>query len=699
MNAQTPMVPNIADAPPSEGGGELPEVDAFMQEHSTSVIDPRNWAADEATVRYINEHIVNVLPQVRQDMSALHEEWRQVARMAALMHDSTQRYKGRSNVYIPSYASARTTLVSQLKQGLFPSDDFLGVTDKERPEDPATPNALAVKTYVKWEITKNARLRRYMQGFLGSFIDYGYAVLKYWYDKETTGPRTMALSRTNGTGIVGYKHKAPVCREGLRVSARSVFDFYVYPYNIDDLNEAALVFEDIPVGRAYVQERQRKKEWENCDLMLEAQEIPEATQNQQEADSENLKAVTNRREHAGSDVADVLTVTELWCRMKLPKAAYMADEDADAPIPVKIVLAGDIIAEVRRNPFGHQRVPYLVHRDDPKPGSWFSKGKGHRVKGIQHLVNDFSNQMNDNGTLAMNPMVILNPTTMAGPITPFRPGGIWQTTDVQNGIRFDRPPIEQVQYGMNLVQLYAAMLADHSGATPSLQGKSAGGSGKTATGMQLLQKNAVTPLKDNVEDIEDMIMSPLIEAAWELGQQYRDEKFMIEVMGDTGGWRPKSMTKDQLQGDFLLEWLASNQQANAQQRAQQGMQFLQALTPPLVQLLMQNGYQVDPYPLMKRIYQDALGFRDFSQFIKKLPPQMQGMVGPDGQPMPGQPGQPPVPGQGDARSAAIQNPEGAAPDASTAADGEADAFAEMRRRVEEMTSEQGEEVPDNDAES
>ncbi len=680
----TPLIPHIEEAP----AGPPDEVTAFM-EASKDVTDDRNWALDPTVESYVLTHLYPILEQTRNDMMNLHEEWRTVARMAALIHDSGQRYKGRSNAYIPSYARARKTLVASLSQQLFPTDEYLSVTDKERPHESEPVEALAVKTYIQWEFEKNARLRQQMKPFLGSFIDYGFTVAKYWYEKDTKGTRTVSLKK-NLTALMSEKqYKNSPCREGLRFSTRSVFDFYVFPYNINDLKEATVVFEDIPVPRSYILERQRKKEWENADKMLDAPEVSTATQNSQEAQDENMGAVLNQRTHAGSDLGDILTVTEIWCNLVLPNAAYMEDEEKGTPVPCKVTMGGDVIAEVRRNPFWHQEPPYLEVRDDPKPGSFYSKGTGHFVKSIQYLVNDFSNQMNDNGTMGLNPMIIMNPSTMAGPLTPIKPGGIWQTTDVNGGIKFDRPPIEQIQYGMSLVTLYAGMLADHSGATPSLQGQNAGKGGKTATGMQILQKNASNPLKDMVEDIEGAVMTPLMFGTWILGQQYRDEEFMMEVMGDTGGWRPKSMTRQQLAGDYILRWMASNQAANAQQRGAQGMQLLAALTPPLVQLLMQNGHQVDPYQLLKRIYQDVMGFRDFDKFVK--PAQMQpGMPGA----MPGQPGQPGLPPGGDPRSAALQNPNGAAPEASTMAAGEGDEFAAIRAEVEAMTAEQGEQLPE-----
>lgn len=687
MTVPTALIPNIEEAQDGEGGSD-PVAD-FMEEHaSTSVADGRNWAKDASVVSYIHANLTSMLPQIRNDMLAMHEEWRSVARMVALMHDTGQRYKGRSNAYIPAYARAKKTLVASLSQGIFPTDEVAGVTSRERPNDPEPADALAVKSYLQWELEKNARIRRQMKPFLGNLVDYGFTVAKYWYEKAPKTKRTMKL------GPVGpvSSTKDDTQREGLRFSTRSVFDFYVFPYNIGELEEASLIFEDIPVPRSYILERKRAGDWENCDQMLEAPEIPEATTNAQEAQNENMKSVSNQRQFGDSDIGDILTVTEVWVDLVLPAAAYMADEEKGTPVPCKVVMAGDIIALVCRNPFWHQQAPYLCERDDKKVGSFYGKGVGFLVKSLQYLLNDFSNQMNDNGTMGLNPMTLVNPSTLAGPLTPIKPGGVWLTTDVQNGIKFDRPPIEQIQYGMALITLYSGMLADYTGATPSLQGQSQGKGGKTATGMQLLQKNAMNPLKDMVEDLEESVMSPLMYGCWKLGQQYRPLAFMMEVMGDTGGWNPKSMNKSALRGDFIFRWLASSQAANAQQRAAQAMQLLSTLTPPLVQLLAQNGHQVDPYPLMERIYKDVMGFRDFSKFVKPLQQQM---LGPDGQPMgPGAPGQPPGPG-GDPRSAALQNPNGAESEASTMAPGEGDEFAVLRQQVEAATAEQGQEPGDD----
>lgn len=680
---QTNLVPTIA-----EDEGPEDQLAPF----ATSVDDDRNWAEDEEVKAYIRQHVYPLLDQTRNDMIPLHEEWKATARMTTLTHDSGQRYKGRSNVYVPSYAKAKKIIVKSIMQGVFPSDDVTSVTDTERPEDAETPNALAVKTYLQWAF-KEAKLKNALKPGIGEFVDYGMMVIKFWQEKNSRGFKQGRKKFDLATQMTKDDYSYMSKKFGLRVSARSAYDFYIFPMNINDIEEATLVFEDLDVSIGYIKERGRTKEWVNIDKALNAPFISEHLNTQQDRQSDQQGSVTNPTLHAGSDLGEIRMITEIWCEIQLPDSAYMEDEEV-IPVPCKIIMAGDEIMQCVRNPFWFQRHPYLVTRDDPKPGNFFSKGTGKLISGLQYLMNDFTNQMNDNGIMAMNPMIIYNPSTMAGPLTPIKPGGMWATTDVTNGIKFDRPPGEQIQYGQALIQLYAAMIADHAGAPPVLQGTKGG---STATSTQVLARNAANPLKDTIEDIENDILNPLMLGTWILAQQYMPEEYMIEVMGDTGGWRPKSQKKEQLCGDFLMRWLASSQAANAAQRAEQGMKLLSALTPPLVQLLMAAGWTVDPQPLLKRVVTDAMGYRDFDKMVKRAPMQM----GPDGQPMPpgqplGPPGMPPPPGgapqPGQApmvRSAAEQsnNPD---PNASSMVNGEGDQLTALRQLVESETAGQGE---------
>ncbi len=666
----TGMVPTIEPANSPEEN-ELAEL-GFAKD----VSDERNWANDEKVVEQIRNDVYPILQPTRSQMANLQESWRATRRMSTLEHDNTQSYIGRSNAYIPAWARAKKTLVSSLSQGLFPSEDYCDVVSRElkmaaqapapvipdmaaqfgggmppMPPPPTTPDlakiAQGVKSYVQWDLEKNARVRSQFKRFLGELVDHGISVAKVWYEKQSA--RETKKRPTSGAlgAFAMQAPTSPIFREGLRFSTRSIFDWYCYPINIDNLDEATVIFEDLTVPRSYVLERVRLKNWINGDDALNAPVIPEKQMNDEElAQSKILNGTTGANEYV-TPQAQQLMLTEIWTSLILPKAAYLPEEDHEAPLPVKIVMAGDVVLQCIRNPFWFQKHPYLVARDDPSPGNFYPTGTGKLAKYLQSLVNDFCNQMNDNGTYALNPIVKYNPGLLAGPLPPLKPGVGWAMTSM-DAVEFERPPIEQTQYGMNYVTMFSGMIADFSGATPALQGSAAGKNAKTATGMQILQKNAMTPLKDQIEDIEGDVLQPLMFMSWVLAQQFRDGQFLVDMTGEEG----VLMTKEQLAGDFDFRWLASSQAANQQMRAQQSMSLLQLL-PSMSPLLQANGRIADPTPLFRRVWTDGFGFRNFEEFIKPMPmPMMPGAM--PGMAPPGAP--PPEQGDGGIRSAVEQSP-------------------------------------------
>jgi hypothetical protein len=245
------------------------------------------------------------------------------------------------------------------------------------------------------------------------------------------------------------------------------------------------------------------------------------------------------------------------------------------------------------------------------PGLFYGHGFGKKVRPLQYLTNDFANQTNDVGIYGLNPVVKRIPSKMAGPLRPLAPGVVWDVQEM-DAISFDRPPIEQVGTGMQMMNMYLGMGQDFGGAPPILQGSKGG---KTATATQALQRNAMGPIQDTVEDIEQDIMLPLMWGCWKLCQQYMPDDVMMRVGGESVRVKKEDLDIDP---DFI--WLASSQAMNAQQRAQQAMGLMQAL-PPLMPLIMQNGYKVDPVPLIRRVYTDGFGFRGFDAFISEAAPQ------------------------------------------------------------------------------
>jgi hypothetical protein len=621
---------------------------------------PVNYATHEATKNFVLHELIPLIEETRMQRRVIEEGWRSVDAMVDLIHTFERRYMGRSNVYLPVYRKIRSTRISQLSRGLFPSDDYLDVAALEPGREP---DAEAGKAYLQWELDINAKLRTRIKPFLASFEDYGTGVMKYWYAKELM-PRGRGGWEKLASGVMAPTHSMEQYScEGFRVSPRNLYNFYVYPATAQSLDEASLAFEDIRVPREELLRMQALKRWANVDTALADSTETNPNVRDQQADRGFADIEGSQKD---TPLGGIKTVTEVWVMMPLPDKAYVNGEQPGTWLPTRVVICGKAVLLVERNPTFLQKPPYLVARQDTKAGLFYGTGTGFTVRGLQHLINDFSNQTNDCGQYSLNPLALINPGQVVGPFPALSPGAVIRTTDPQKGVNFIRPPAELIQYGSQLQGTYMGLMMDFSGAPPVLQGTKGAG---TATSTQILQHNASAPLQDIVEDIENEVMVPLMEAAWFLGQQFRDKTVMAMVAG-----RPVEVRPEQLSLRAQFRWLASSQAANRAQRASQAMQLIQAVAP-LVPLLQQTGYQVDFPTLLARIYRDGFGFRDFDKFISKMPMAPMGMPGmPPGAMSPGMP----------AGAAPMEQEPRSAVDQASMAPGEGEALGEVRAGANEL---------------
>lgn len=642
--------------------------------------EAKNYAEVEDVKRYCQDELNPLMEQVRMERMQLEDEWNAIRRMNLLQHDAGKSYHGRSNAYLPVYRRNRSTFVSQLSRGLFPSDEYFDCVDLQN-GDPEAVKPL--KAYMQWEMETNARVRTVMKPFLGQLCDYGTSPMKIWYAKELQSKATMQrkLQLVNGASHAQYGFGQ--CRiDGMRVSARNLFYWYIYPVTCDSIDDAQLIFEDIDVPRSYVEAMVRAKRW-IPEVLTRITEIP--------LHDTNRNLLLEARGHGSDRLSQEatqklqnFTISEAWTFMVLPASAYLPFEEVGSPVAVRVVFVDNLPVEVTRNPFFHQRPPYRAPRTDFEPGYFYGSGMGRSVRHMQYLVNDFANQTNDCGTYGLNPIAKINPSLMVGPPKPLKPGGTIFTMDVNAGIQFDRPPIEQVGFGMNIVTSFIAWTQDWSGTPPIMQGNPKGA--KTATQSSILQKNAAMPIQDIVEDIELDTMIPMLEQGFSNAQQYREEGVMATVAGESVKVSPEDLAVN-----AKFRWLASSQAVNAQMRAQQAIQLIQAIIP-LLPHLMQAGYIVDFVALIRRVYVDGFGFRGFSEFIRKA------MAAPQVPGVPEAMGGGPLPAirpdqqagvaaeQGDRLRSALEQVYGSGVEM---APGEGDDFAEVRANADEIAGRMG----------
>lgn len=638
-----------------------------------------NVAEDPNIIEWLNKNLYQLVSKLRSRRQPLELEWQALRRMGQLVRDDGAKYLGRSQAYVPVWARTANTLISTIQQGLFPSDDYMDVYDRGSGD---TETARALKAYMQFEFETVGQVRRYTKPGIRQFVTYGNFVAKFVYKKELK-VRGRMLKGLDAMLTAGFSQESSAYDEGLCFSARDLFKVWAYPETAESQRDLLLVMEDIDMPRAHIERMGRLRRWVNVDAALTGSQPTETAYNrsQQMADQ---GAMPDVNEFVGNELAEVRTLTEVWTFAPLPKKCLLQGEQEGDYVPTRILLAGaaNIPLVVMRNPYFHQCFPYLIGRQNVEPGFFWGSGSGRLARWLQYLANDFANQTNDAGIYALNPILVLNPSYVAGPLPPLRPGVTWKMTNINEGMRFERPPIELMQAGNTQMNQYISMTQDFSGAPNVLQGSGAGKAAKTATGAQILQRNALSPLQDLVEDLENDVLVPLMRGAWRNAMQYRETDTVLRVMGS-----PLTVRPEDLAIDAEFRWLASSQAANAQQRAQAGIQFIQSLLP-LMPLLNQQGYVVDPLPLLRRVYNDGLGFRGFDEMIK----QAQAGAAPGSAP-PMQPGQPPqqtpaTQEQGDRVRSALEQLNGQH-NSGDMVPGEGGDFMQMRHGADETAALQG----------
>ena len=644
-----------------------------------------NFADDPDSKQWVELNVVGLIQHARGEYGGQHQEWSNIRRMANITRDFNAAYNGTSQVYLPVYQRALETRVSHTSRGLFPSDTYIDATVMAPPGIPQLAAAQelmrdSVKAWMSWQLENSAQLRAAIKPFLRNLFNYGTSIAKvYWEKPPADQKRTRMASLPGVSGLLSnYGNAYPWQCEGLRFKATNPFATYVWPVSVNSLAEASLIFEDIQTSKQFIMEMGKKGVWKNWEKALEGWSVtPEVNNQIQQTLIEQHNGSETAVDYQAGELANWRYLTECWFRMPVPRGLYRPGEIPGTSVQVKAIIAGGQIVELRRNPFWHQQPPYLMMRLNENMDSFFSIGMGRAAAGLQYLINDFANQTNDNGMYALNPIVKYNPNLITGPLEPLEPGRMWPMVSM-DAMEFDRPPVEQLQYGMQLQSMFISQLNDMSGAPAVLQGSGSQGGAKTATGAQILQGNVKGDLQDIIEDIELRVMIPLLTMAHSLGQQYERSERWFAISGG----QKVQFTPGQLELDLMWRWVASSQATNQQMRAQQLQAFIMAFSNPAVlQGLAAQGKTINPEPVLRKFWEDGLGMRNFSSVVIPLPMMpMMGAGGPSGQS-----GMPPGAGPQEPRSATEQAPGGGGP----MVPGEGEAFGEVRAGADQMAAQMG----------
>ncbi|UOF77406.1 portal protein [Caudoviricetes sp.] len=574
---------------------------------------PKNYADDEKVRARVLREIVPLINEVRTRKQVLNQMWHSFTKVWTMEHDR-QGYLGRSNLYIPAGRKGVETLTAQLVSGTFPVDDPFNVTPRF---DEFADQALTVKGAVEWGLAQ-AQVRARAEAYYRSLLITGNAVTK-------DGWRTKKVNaRVRGTSKDKYKDsKLFLAADGFTDVPTTVFDgptfdlknpanIYVWPETVQDLREAALVFEDMSMTYRdlYSECLQGRCQKEQLELVKAGEKGDQTTLNeQQKLESQGIP----NTEASGRTAPARIDVTEIWLDFDPAAESWdLETNDTVRPMVILVTSKSGKVLKVMDNPFNHQTPPYSVGRIGVIEGRFWGSGQVETIRDLQALLNDQTNQGTDCATYHLNPQVVANPNLLVGEVADIEPGAIQYVLDINNGIKFDRPPGDLIQSAAILTSQTTSWMQDYIGAPPVLSGGSAPGRAfRSATGIGTAQRNAQVPLQEIIRACETETWEPTLRRTWFGIQQFASDELLLKVSG-----KAVRVPVTELVGDYMFKWWASSQAQNTQVKGTQLTQLLNILASPNMQaLLKQSGIKLNPKPLLKKLYEEVFGFRDIDDVL------------------------------------------------------------------------------------
>lgn len=193
------------------------------------------------------------------------------------------------------------------------------------------------------------------------------------------------------------------------------------------------------------------------------------------------------------------------------------------------ILVGNYIikAELNSNLLGKR--PYYSTSYEKNPESIWGYGVPEKMIDMQNICNACIRAMVNNLAISSSPQAMVNTEAIAAgeDITSMYPFKIWQYQD-KSGMLGE--PIRFFQPGSNaqeLLGIYEKMKAesdDNTGIPRYVHGdENVSGAGRTARGLAMLMSASAKSIKQVIKNLDDDILSPLIEYMYQYNMLYNDD--------------------------------------------------------------------------------------------------------------------------------------------------------------------------------
>jgi hypothetical protein len=534
------------------------------------------WTYNFAKNKNVREAVESVfrpkLKGIRNDRAEVEQEWLRYYNMWNVIHDDSHTYNGRAKLYIPEVRKNVEAQARTFVDAAFPSDDFMECV----PGEGGTARGASMqKSIRRWQI-EQAHLRLKYHVFARQEVLYGTSpAYVCWTEKVEYAFRS---ARDPKTGKIKPTRKLIELFKGPDFVVRDLFKWYALnPKKSDILDDGCVDF--YPVDLEELRRREKRGQLFGIESILKGNSDAflreQLEKDVERAESLGLQIRSNQGYsgtaslvEADEERSGTHMVATVYTRVICPEAC-LEGEDPSLPIPFKIEIYDDEhVGFAGRNPFFHQRPPYVVGKYLlENPDEFYGQGQVKAVQYQQYELNSKAEQAMDSVTLALNPLAFIDPAMAAqGGNYEVEPGGIWWVNPA--GVKLAAMP-DVSATGYQAMANIRAQMQDYSDRNPSLPAQLQGKS-RTATQSEIVDRVMSIDHKTFQIQNEIMVLQPLMEMWESLTDQNGEEDQMIMILGrDATDWKRAIVSKNMTLGNYRYFWRCASTLSNKQIQARQ----------------------------------------------------------------------------------------------------------------------------------
>jgi hypothetical protein len=253
---------------------------------------------------------------------------------------------------------------------------------------------------------------------------------------------------------------------------------------------------------------------------------------------DSSRASAEGKESDAHDTTDLIDALQLWDSVtgQMLQDWGVPAEQVPDPVrsyPCEVWLVGTVVIKAVLNYDKLGRKPYYATSYEKTPGSFWGNAVTDLVNDPQDMCNAAVRALSNNMGIASGPQAMVNVSRLpqGEQITQMYPWKIWQTTnadfaDSSPAIQFFQPNSNAPEL-MGIFEKFSSLADEYSGIPKYMSGEHVPGAGRTSSGLSMLLNNASKGLKQVINNVDEDVISPLIERQYNHNIEYSADPDLI----------------------------------------------------------------------------------------------------------------------------------------------------------------------------